>query len=144
MCKALKVLNNTPVEIGCRSIIAVPQAPEILIASLHLECKRPPAGNLELQPRQSLKALIEALAAFRLSPPAVKKDVDDKLLKFTSSLGTDSPKIQEAVFELRRRLGMITLVTLVDVLVKKIEVLFNVGDEIAKFVPWYLLTYCTI
>ena len=91
MCKALEVLNNmlSFPEIGRRFIIDVPEASEILITSLHHECKRP-AGNLELQPRQSLRALIDALAAL---PPAVKMDVNNKILIFVSSLDTESPKI---------------------------------------------------
>jgi hypothetical protein len=133
VCKASEVLNSTLFcpEIGRRSIIDVPQAPEILIASLYPECKRL-AGHLELQPRQSFRASIEALAAFRLSPLAVQKDVDDKLLIFVSSLGTESPKVQEAVLELRRRLVAVTLVKLFDALLKKIQILVEVGDVTAK------------
>ena len=125
--KVLEVLNSKPFcpEIGRRSIIDVPQASEILVASLYHECKRP-AGKLELEPRPSLNASIEALAAFRLSPPAVKEDVINKLLIFMSSPGTESPKIREAVLKLQRRLSVF------DALMKHLEALGRAGDQIAK------------
>ena len=139
MCKALEVLNNTLFcpEIGCHSIIYVPHAPKILIASLYHECRRLTA-NLELQPRQ--KALIEALAAFRLSPLAAKEDVDDQLALFVSSLGTESPKIREAVLDLRNRL--VTLEMLLGALTKKIGVLAKVGGKIPKVCSSVSSPYC--